>query len=106
MTGELGLACIVAHPKGIDLLVKAHAGSKKTGVLGLVGDSLKLGVSAPPEDGRANEALVELIAKLFTVRRSSVTLVTGKTAKSKRFRIEGVDPLAALECIQRNLVLK
>lgn len=106
MTGDLGLACIVPHPKGIDLLVKAQAGSKKTGVLGLLGDSLKLGVSAPPEGGRANEALVEMIAKIFAVRRSSVTLVTGKTAKSKRFRIEGIDSLTALEGIQRNLVLK
>ncbi len=103
MTGDMGLACIVTHPRGIDLLVKAHAGSKKTGVLGLVGDLLKLGVSAPPEDGRANEALLRLIAELLEVRLSSVTLVTGKTAKNKRFRIEGVDSMVALAFIQSQL---
>lgn len=84
------LACIVATPEGIDLLVKAQPGAKKTGVLGLVGDAIRLGVSAPPEDGKANEALVELVAAIFGVRKSVVSLVSGKSARAKRFRIVGL----------------
>ena len=106
MTKEIGLACIVAFPDGIDLLVRAHAGSKRTGVLGTVGEFLKVGVSEPPEDGRANEALVEWIAKILDVRRSKVSRLTGKSANKKRFRIEGIAPLAALATIQGALAEK
>ncbi len=98
----------MAFPDGIDLLVRAHAGSKRTGVLGTVGEFLKVGVSEPPEDGRANEALVEWIAKKkrLDVRRSKVSLLTGKSANKKRFRMEGIAPLAALATIQGALAEK
>lgn len=84
------MSCIVVAPEGIDLMVRAQPGAKKTGVLGLVGDTIKLGVSAPPEDGKANEALVELVADLLGVRKSAVSLVSGKSARGKRFRIVGL----------------
>jgi hypothetical protein len=90
------MAFIVVVPGGIDLLVRAQPGAKKSGVLGLVGDSIKLGVSAPPEDGKANEALVELVADLLRVRKSCVSLVSGKSARGKRFRILGISAEEAL----------
>jgi uncharacterized protein (TIGR00251 family) len=90
------MAFIVVVPGGIDLLVRAQPGAKKSGVLGLVGDSIKLGVSAPPEDGKANEALVELIADLLSVRKSCVSLVSGKSARGKRFRILAISAQEAL----------
>ena len=97
------MACIVVVPEGIDLIVRAQPGAKKTGVLGLVGDAIKLGVSAPPEDGKANEALVELVADLLGVRKSVVSLVSGKSARGKRFRIVGISAEEAASHIKPHL---
>ena len=52
-------------------------------------------VTAPPVDGRANEALVALIAKRAGVPRSAVSIVRGHTSRDKVVRVEGLD-LAAL----------
>jgi len=82
--------CLVEHSKGVLILVRAQPGARKQGYLGLVGCEAKLAVSAPPEDGKANEALVELVASLFGLRKSSITLVQGKSSRQKRFLIEGM----------------
>lgn len=70
------------------LSVRAQPGAKKSGVAGLWNGMLKLRVSAPPEDGRANEELVLLLAQLLGVKRAGVQLVSGATTRQKRFRIE------------------
>lgn len=49
---------------------------------------LKLAVSAPPEDGRANEELVLLLAELFALKKQAVRLVAGERSRQKRFRLE------------------
>lgn len=82
--------CLGEHPKGVLFLVRAQPGARKQGFLGMVGSEAKLAVSAPPEDGKANEALVELVASLFGLRKSSITLVQGKSSRQKRFLIEGM----------------
>lgn len=97
------MPCILVAPDGIDLLVRAQPGARKTGVLGLVGDAIKLGVSAPPEDGRANEALVEMVADLLGVRKSGVSLVSGKTSRGKRFRVVGISTTEAVSRIKSQL---
>jgi hypothetical protein len=50
---------------------------------------LRARVAAPPEDGRANDALVLLLARTFMVPRSAVTICAGAAARTKRIRIEG-----------------
>jgi uncharacterized protein YggU (UPF0235/DUF167 family) len=52
--------------------------------------ALKLAVSAPPEDGRANEALVEMLAELLQIRRSQIALLSGQSARDKKFLIRGL----------------
>jgi uncharacterized protein (TIGR00251 family) len=52
---------------------------------------LKARVSAVPEDGKANKALISLLSKKLRVPKSSISLVTGETARKKILRIEG-DP--------------
>lgn len=83
--------CFSAHGEGIVFSVKAQPGSRKNGFQGMVGDAAKLAVSAPPEDGRANEGLVELIADLLEVRRSQVELLQGKSSRQKRFLVRNLD---------------
>ncbi|HJZ58906.1 MAG TPA: DUF167 domain-containing protein, partial [Gemmataceae bacterium] len=62
------------------------------------GGSLKVAVTAPPEDGRANEALVEVLRDWLGLKRSQVELASGLTNRNKQFLIRGLTPdeLAAL----------
>lgn len=55
------------------------------------GDFLKVNLTAPPENGRANEELIEYVAKLFGVDPSGVSIVRGRTARQKELRVEGLD---------------
>ena len=61
---------------------------------GLLGQAQKVDVAAPPEDGRANEAVVRVLADFFGVHRSQVALVSGASSRNKRFRIAGLTPQA------------
>jgi hypothetical protein len=73
------------------LHVHAQPGAGRTAVAGRHGDALKVRVAAPPEGGRANEALVKCLAELFGVKAAAVELAVGDTSRTKRFRIVGVD---------------
>lgn len=78
------------HAEGVVLPVRAQPRARKPGVQGEQGGALKVAVSAPPEDGRANEALTETLSKALGVRRSQVTLLSGQTARDKKFLIRGL----------------
>jgi uncharacterized protein YggU (UPF0235/DUF167 family) len=60
--------------------------------VGRHGDGWKARVAAPPERGRANEALVELLAGALNVPRSSVCVVAGHTSRAKVVEIDSLDP--------------
>ena len=53
------------------------------------GPALKIAVSAPPEDGKANAALCRLLAKFFGIAKSNLTVVSGTTARLKQIEIAG-----------------
>ena len=72
--------------------IHAQPGAGRTEVVGRHGTALKVRVAAPPEQGRANDALVALLAEQLGVPAASVTLTGGATSRSKRFRVEGVEP--------------
>ena len=73
----------------IVLAIHAQPGARRTEVAGLHGDALKLRVAAPALEDRANEALIEFLAKRFAVARRDVTLVSGAKSREKRFEIRG-----------------
>ena len=81
---------IQPHPEGATLAVRAQPGAKKDAVLGRHGDALKIAVTAPPEDGRANAALVECLKNLLRVKRSQVELLSGERNRNKVFLIRGL----------------
>lgn len=91
---------IAEHVDGVVLTVRAQAGARRAGVLGQQAGALKLAVTAPPEDGRANQALIELIRDLFGVKRSEVELLTGATARNKAFLLRGLNANSARERLQ------
>ena len=76
--------------QGITFAVRVHPRAKKNGITGVVGDALKLSLTAPPVDGRANEACIEFFAKLLKVPQSSVTIASGQSSRSKVIRVSGV----------------
>lgn len=73
------------------LVVHVHAqpGAKHTGAAGLHGDALKVRVSAPALEDRANEALIAWLAAALGVARRDVTLVAGARSREKRFEVRG-----------------
>lgn len=85
------------HPQGAVLPVRAQPGARKNAVVGEFGGALKVAVTAPPEDGRANHALTELLRTALRLKRSQIDLIGGATSRDKRFLIRGVtkDELAA-----------
>lgn len=70
------------------LAVRAQPGARRSGLVGVHDGQLKLAVNAPPDAGRANEALLALAAKLFGLRPSAVTLVRGHSSRQKVLRLE------------------
>jgi uncharacterized protein (TIGR00251 family) len=77
-------------PGGAVLAIKLHPRAKQNAITGVVGGALKLAVTAPPVDGRANEACIEFLASLFAVPRSSITIASGETSRRKAVRIAGM----------------
>jgi uncharacterized protein (TIGR00251 family) len=83
---------VAAHPEGALLAVRAQPGARKAAVLGEHGGALKVAVTAPPEGGRANEALTELLRDWLGLKRSQVELAGGPTSRNKQFLVRGVTP--------------
>jgi uncharacterized protein len=75
---------------GTTFAVKVHPRAKKNAITGEVGDALKLAITAPPVDGKANEACIEFFAKLLNLPRSSVTIAAGRTSRNKVIRVAGL----------------
>ncbi len=75
---------------GASFAVKVHPRAKKNAITGEVGDALKLALTAPPVDGKANEACIEFFAKLLKVPRSSVTIAAGQTSRNKVICVAGL----------------
>ena len=71
----------------IDIVVQPRAARARVGPL--LGDRLRVAVTAPPVDGRANAAVVEALAEAFGVRRADVSIVRGETGRRKTVRIAG-----------------
>jgi uncharacterized protein len=75
---------------GATFAVKLHPRTKKNAITGEVGDALKLSLTVPPVDGKANAACIEFLANLLKVPRSSVTIASGQTSRSKLIRVAGL----------------
>lgn len=78
------------HVEGATLAVRAQPGAKKDAVLGERAGALKVAVTAPPEDGRANAALIEVLKDFLGVKRSQIELISGQSNRNKVFLIRGI----------------
>lgn len=72
------------------LKVRAVPNAKKTQVVGLLGDAVKIKVQAVPEGGRANRELETFLSKTLSLPQKSVSVRVGETSRDKLIRVEGV----------------
>jgi len=91
------------HAEGALLPVRAQPGARKNAVVGEHAGALKIAVTAPPEDGRANEALTELLREWLGLKRSQVELAGGKSNRNKHFLIRGLSPEELTARLQERL---
>jgi uncharacterized protein (TIGR00251 family) len=85
-----------ASDAGVRFTVRVQPRASRSEIVGVHGDAMKIRLSAPPVDGAANEALVELIAEVLGVGRRAVRIVSGETSRSKVVEVEGVSAAAGL----------
>ena len=81
------------------LHVRVSPGAARSTVVGRHGDGWKLRVAAAPEDGRANDAVVRLLASALAVREGDVAIVSGRASRDKTVALTGIGP----EEIERRL---
>ncbi|MBO0699981.1 MAG: DUF167 domain-containing protein [Zavarzinella sp.] len=86
------MIAIAPHAEGCLLAVRAQPGARRAGVVGEQAGALKVAVTAPPEDGRANQAVTELLREWLGLKRSQVELASGATNRNKQFLIRGLTP--------------
>ena len=84
---------------GVAIRIHAQPGAKRTEVVGLHGDCLKLRLASPPVDGKANACLIEFLARRLQVKRSQVTITRGMGSRRKTVYVAaaGLQPAALLE---------
>jgi uncharacterized protein (TIGR00251 family) len=76
--------------RGATFAIRVQPRASRNAVAGEMDDALKLALTAPPVEGKANEACVEFLANLLKVPRSSVTIASGESSRNKVIRITGL----------------
>ena len=94
---------ITEKPGGIELTVKVVPGASRNKVMGSWGSALRVAVSAPPHAGRANTAVLKLLASTFGVERRAVGIQSGQTQAIKRVRVSGLSATQARAVLERVL---
>lgn len=87
-------------PQGATFVVKVHPRAKRNAITGEAGEALKVALTAPPVEGKANEACVEFLAGLLRVPRSSVAIIAGRGSRNKVVRIARVSAAQVRSALQ------
>jgi uncharacterized protein (TIGR00251 family) len=77
-------------PHGAQFALRVQPRASRNAIAGTIGDAVKLAITAPPVDGKANEAVVKYLADLFGVPKSNVVIVSGETGRNKLIAIRGM----------------
>lgn len=93
------MIALAPHPDGILLPVRAQPGARFSGIRGEHNGVLKVAVTQVAEKGKANDALLQVLAKALDLKRSQVELVSGATDRDKRFLLRDI----ALEDLQARI---
>ncbi len=89
--------------EGASFLVRVAPRASRTAIVGVMGDgkdaAVKIALQAPPVEGRANAALIEFLAELLGVARSSIEIAAGENARMKRIAVRGRDAMEVATAI-------
>ena len=88
---------------GVVFLVQVLPRSSQCKLVGCQGDFLKIKITAPPVDGRANEECIRFLADVLGVKKDQVQIVSGLKAKKKTIAIEGLTIKAVEEVLAARL---
>jgi uncharacterized protein (TIGR00251 family) len=77
-------------PDGVSFAIRVQPRARRNAIVGELGDALKIALTAPPVDGRANEACVEFLANLLDLPQSSITIASGQGSRTKVIRVTGL----------------
>ena len=72
--------------------VKVVPGASRSGIVGWLGEYLKVRIQAPPTDGKANEALCEFLASEFRLPQTAVRIASGFSSRKKIVEVDGLSP--------------
>jgi uncharacterized protein (TIGR00251 family) len=78
--------------QGFILRLTAAPGARRTEVVGLYGDRLKVRLAAPPEKGAANQELIAFLARELKIPKSAIRLLGGAQSRAKVVEVLGLDP--------------
>jgi uncharacterized protein len=78
-------------PDGCTLVLRVHPGAKRDAIIGLHNGAIKISLTTPPVDGRANDAVIAFLAERLRLPRARIALVSGLANRSKTVRITGMN---------------
>jgi len=84
---------------GVLISVRAAPGASRDRIIGVHAKSLKIAVTAPALEGKANKALLRIMSKKLGIKRSSISLHSGRTTRNKCFLLAGIDEEEALKLV-------
>ena len=79
-----------ASRKELTIKIKVEPRSSKSGIVGPYGDALKVKLTSPPVEGKANKELIEVLAKAFGVAKKDVEIISGQSSKNKIVKLRSV----------------
>ena len=85
--------------RGVTFQIRVLPRSSKCELAGLQGDALKIRITAPPIEGRANEECIRFLASLFNVKRTDIAIAAGHKSKNKRVTVAGLTSSDVLRAI-------
>ena len=75
---------------GCTISVRVHPGAKRNAITGTHDGAVKISLTTPPTDGRANQALIAFLAERLNIPRASIDLIAGATSRTKTLRLTGI----------------
>ncbi len=81
---------LTSSPSGIRLTCRIQPRASRNAIVGLYGDAVKIALTAPPVEGKANAALCAFFSELFHCPKSAVCVVSGTTSKNKMIQVDRV----------------
>ena len=96
----MNLPCLRQTDAGVEVFLYIQPRASRNKVVGLQGEELKIALTAPPVDGAANKACCLFMAKLCSLPRSYVKIISGETSRHKRLLLEDTDLLEVARLVE------